>query len=98
VDDLGDIGGVVAAPFEVLGDEQQVGAGGNRARIAHHIGQQLAEETVVVLVDLFVARPDACRLFDLADRIGVQHLLQARADQPSEALDRAGQRRQRLAL
>jgi hypothetical protein len=55
VDDLGDVGGVVADPLEVLGDEQQVGAGVDRARVAHHVGEQFAEQAVVVLVDLLVA-------------------------------------------
>ena len=45
-DDLGDVGGVIADPLDVLGDEQQMRAGGDVARIFHHVGQQLAEELV----------------------------------------------------
>ena len=41
---LGDVGRVVADPLEVLGDEQQVRAGRDVARVLHHVGDQLAED------------------------------------------------------
>src|SRR6266851_9009572 len=37
---FGDIGGVIADPFDVLGAEHQVDAERDVARIFHHIGQQ----------------------------------------------------------
>ena len=57
---------LVADALEVFGDEQQVGAGGDRARVGHHVGQQLAEDAVVVLVDLLVALPDRAGAVDVA--------------------------------
>ena len=61
VDDLGDVGGVVADALDVLGDEQQMGGGADVARVFHHVGQQLAEQAVVHVVDLLVALPGGDR-------------------------------------
>ena len=98
MNDLGDIGGVVADPLEVLGDKQHVGAGGDRARIAHHVGQQFAEQAVVVLVHLVVARPDGERPVEIGRGIGVQHILQAAQNQLPHPLYGAGERGQWLGL
>src|SRR3546814_4859873 len=38
---LGDVGGMVADALDVLGDEQQMRAGRDVARILHHVGEQL---------------------------------------------------------
>ena len=65
----------------------------DRARIAHHVGQQFAEQAVVVLVDLVVAGPDGDGAVDLGGGVGVQHVLQPHRHQLAHALDRAGQRR-----
>ena len=43
-DGLGDIGGVIADPLDVLRAEQKMGAEGDLARILHHVGQQFAED------------------------------------------------------
>ena len=51
VDGLGDIGRMVADPLQVLGDEQQMRAGRDVARVFHHVGDQLAEDRVVEVVD-----------------------------------------------
>ena len=64
VDVLGDVGGVIADPLDVLGAEQQMRADADVARILHHVGQQLAEQRIVHRVDLRhrCARPPApCR-------------------------------------
>ena len=47
IDDLGDVGGVVAGALDVLGDEQKMRAGADRARIFHHVGEKFAEQAVV---------------------------------------------------
>ena len=89
---------MVADAFQVLGHEQQVGTGADRARVAHHVGQQLAEQAVVVLVDLVVARPDSHGAVEIRAGVGVQHVLQAAQHQAAHALDRAGQGTDRLGL
>ena len=57
IDDFGDVGGVVAAALDVLGDEQQMGAQPDGARIFHHVGEKFAEQAVVDFVDLAVLAP-----------------------------------------
>ena len=52
---LGDVGGVVADPLDVLGAEQQMRAEPDVARILHHVGQQFAEQRGADGVDLLVA-------------------------------------------
>ena len=55
VDDvLGDVGGVVADAFEIFGDEDELEGGKDYAGIAHHVGEQLAEDLVAEVVDLVV--------------------------------------------
>src|SRR6202795_1979794 len=41
---FGNVGGVIADPFDVLGAENQVNTERDVARIFHHIGQELAEQ------------------------------------------------------
>ena len=55
VDRLGDVGGVIADPLDVLGAEQQMRAGRDVARVFHHVGQQFAKQRGVHRVDLVVA-------------------------------------------
>ena len=60
-DGLGDIGGVVADPLDVLGAEQQMGAEGDVARILHHVGQEIAEHRILERVEIDVALPHGSR-------------------------------------
>ena len=43
--------------------------------ILHHVGQKLAEQARIHVVDLAVGRPDRHRLVDISLDIGNQHLL-----------------------
>jgi hypothetical protein len=55
VDDVfGDVGGVVADTFEIFGDEDELEGGEDDAGIAHHVGEELSEDLVAVMVDLIV--------------------------------------------
>jgi hypothetical protein len=55
VDDVfGDVGGVVADAFEVLGDENELEGGEDYAGITHHISEEFAEDLVPVVIDLIV--------------------------------------------
>ena len=51
---FGDVGGVVADALEVLGDEDQLEGGEDDAGITHHVGEELAEDLVAVVIDLIV--------------------------------------------
>src|SRR3546814_6260325 len=46
IDHLGDVGGVIADPLQILGDEQKMGRRGDVVRIFHHIGQRSEERRV----------------------------------------------------
>src|SRR6478672_4367346 len=50
-DEFGDVLGVIADALYGLGQEQQVEAGRDGARIFHHVGDELAHEAVEFLVD-----------------------------------------------
>ncbi len=76
IDGLGDVGGVIAGALDVLGDEQQMRAQPDGARIFHHVGQKLAEQAVVDLVDLAVVAPHRFGAFGIAVGIGIQHQLE----------------------
>ena len=76
VDILGDIGGVVADPLDVLRRKQQVRAQADIARVLHHVGQQLAEHRIVERVEARIAAPDGDGLCRIARAEGVQHVLQ----------------------
>jgi len=72
VDDVfGDIGGVVADALEVFGDEDELESGEDNAGIAHHVGEQLAENLVAVVIDLVIGGEDFLRQFDVAADDGV---------------------------
>src|ERR1700738_5445255 len=40
VDGLGDVGGVIAHPLDILGAEQKMRAEGDIARVFHHVGEE----------------------------------------------------------
>jgi hypothetical protein len=55
VDDVfGDVGGVVADAFEIFGDKDEFERRKNHARITHHVGEELTEDLVAVVIDLIV--------------------------------------------
>jgi hypothetical protein len=75
IDDvLGDVGGVVADAFEVFGNQDKFERRENDAGIAHHVGEQFAENLIAVLIDLIVAGHDFLREFDVAADDGVQRI------------------------
>ena len=88
VDDLGDVGGVVAAALDVLGDEEQMRAQADRARVFHHVGEKFAEQAVVDLVDLGVLLPHRFGRFGVAVGIGVEHVLELRQSLLAHARER----------
>ena len=55
IDHLGNVGGMIADPLEVLGDEQQVRRLADIVRIFHHVGEEGPEDAVVEVVDRLVA-------------------------------------------
>jgi hypothetical protein len=69
---FGDVDGVVADAFEVLGDEDQFEGGENDGGIFHHVGEQFAEELVAEAIDLIVALHDGLREILVAAHEGVQ--------------------------
>ena len=55
VDDLlGQVLGVIADALDRLGDEHEVDARGDGARILHHVGDELAQQALELLVDVVV--------------------------------------------
>src|SRR6185437_16909502 len=91
VDRLGDVGGVVAHPLDVLSAEHQVDAEGNVPRILHHIGEQFAEYRGADRVDLFVVTPHRNGFADVTASIGVQHLLELTEYHVGHVLDAANE-------
>ena len=75
IDHLGYVGGMITAALDVLGDEQKMRAQTYGTRIFHHVGQELAEQTIVDFVNLAVLVPYRFRQFGVAAGIGIQHLL-----------------------
>ena len=92
MDDLADVGRVIAHPFKVLGDEQHMGAGGDGARILHHVGQEFAEQAVVEVVDLGIAMPGFAGQLRIARHVGVERLLEDLLHQPAHPRHRAQRR------
>jgi hypothetical protein len=75
VDDVfGDIGGMVADALEVFGDEDELESGKDDAGIAHHVGEQLAEDLIAVVIDLIVHGEDFLGELDVAADDGVQRI------------------------
>ncbi len=83
--------------FDVLGNEEQMGGGPDVPRIFHHVGQQLAEQRGVEIVDLFVAAPGRQRQGGVLLDIGVEHILHDLLGELAHARDR-GDRAQRPEL
>ena len=71
---FGDVGGVVADALEVLGDEDQLEGGEDDAGITHHVGEELAEDLVAVVVDLIVHGEDFLGELDVATHDGVERI------------------------
>jgi len=77
VDDVfGDVGGVIADALEILGDQNEFESRKHNAGIAHHIGEQLAEDLIAVVIHLVVAFQDFAREIDVA----ADHCVQGVAD------------------
>ena len=73
VDDVfGDVGGVVADAFEVFGDEDQFEGREDDAGVAHHVGEEFAEDLVAVVVDLVVHGENFLGQLDVAADDGVE--------------------------
>ena len=86
IDSLGNVGGVITDALDVLGAEQQMGAGGDVARVFHHVGQQLAEQRGVDRVDLLVAFADRVGHSRRPRGEGVEHFLELRERQFGQVL------------
>ena len=69
---LGDIGGVVTDPFEVLGHQNEFERRENYAGITHHISEEFTENLVAVLIDLIVAGHDFLSEINVAADNGVE--------------------------
>src|SRR5450755_208143 len=69
---LSDVGGVVADAFQVFGGKDQLERGKNHAGIAHHVGEQFAENLVAIIVNLIVAGQNFLRQLDIAAHHSVQ--------------------------
>ena len=65
---LADVLGHVADPLEVLRDERQPERPRDVPRIFHHVGQELAEQGIVHLVDIAIAFDDFLRQFGITLR------------------------------
>src|SRR5262245_11654822 len=72
-DGLGDIGGMVADALDILGAEQQMRAGGDVARILHHVSEQRTKQRSIHGVYLIVAVADESEPFHRAGGISVEH-------------------------
>ena len=60
---LGNVFGMVTHTLNRLGQKQQIQAGRNCAWIFHHVGNQLAQKTIVLMVDLVIGLDDGqCRI------------------------------------
>ena len=85
MDGLGDVGRMVADALDVLGDEQEMRAGRDIARIFHHVGQEL--RGTGWCRDRPFPRRGATphRLVHVALDEGVEHFLHDLLDQPAHA-------------
>src|SRR5271169_3569033 len=63
---FGDVGGVVAYAFQVLGYQDQLEGGEDLGAVFHHVGEEFAEELIAETVNLVVAAEDALREFLIA--------------------------------
>ena len=67
---------MVANAFDGFGDEEQIQAGRDGARVFHHVGDELAHEAVVLAVDQVVGFDDFQRNGHVQPGKGVQRLAQ----------------------
>jgi hypothetical protein len=75
VDDVfGDVGGMVADAFEIFRYEDQLEGWEDHAGIAHHVGEEFAEDLVTVVIDFVVAGENFLRELDVAADHGVEGL------------------------
>jgi predicted Rdx family selenoprotein len=75
-DHLGDVGGVIAEPLELLGDEHQAGGAPDVARVFHHQAQELIEELVIERIEEVVLFDDGLGLGRIAVDERVERLAQ----------------------
>ena len=73
---FGNIGRMIANAFEVLGNEQQMRRVADFAGIFHHVGQQLAKQRIVNLIDFSVTAPRRHRGIGITPGLGIQHILE----------------------
>ena len=73
--------------LDIFGDEMQVHASRDVARIFHHVGQELTEKRIVHRVDVLVAVDDLKRQFSVALDIAVERILHHRLDLARHATD-----------
>src|SRR5260370_37901183 len=66
---------MIANPLDVLGHEEQMGAGADAAWIFHHVSQQLAEEARMHLVELRVPDPYRICLVGTPFDVGIEDIL-----------------------
>jgi len=73
VDDVfGDVGGVVADTFEILGDHDEFEGREDDRGVFHHVSEEFAEELIAKAVDLIVALEDGLGEFLVAADKGVE--------------------------
>jgi len=75
-DGLGDVGGVISDPLDVLGAEQKVRAERDIAWILHHVREEVAEHGILKRVEVDVELPDLPRPFRITLGVCVEHVLQ----------------------
>ena len=71
---LGDIGRMISDTLQVAGDQDQIESALDRAGIRDHIGDQLAEDLVLVSIDAVVAIENLTGQFDVSPNQRVERL------------------------
>ena len=66
---------VVANPFNIAGNEQQLSRAADSRGVFDHVAHQIAEDAVVERVHLFVAGNDFSGHYRITRRIGRQHVV-----------------------
>src|SRR5580692_3440771 len=96
VNGLGDIGGMVADAFDVLGAEQVVDAERNSSRIFHRVGDEFPEQRDIKSVHFLVALPNPQSLKWITTYETVEHHGELRTDQIRHVAQPAEQRALRI--
>src|ERR1051326_6548550 len=73
---LGNVSGMVANPLEMLRDENQFNGTRNGARVFQHVGQELAKDLLVEIVDDVVVQDDLFREIGIRVYERIQALFQ----------------------